>query len=211
MDDIAAAIECEIPRMRRYARVLLRNDVDADDLVQDALLRALDKAHLWQRGTDLRAWLLTILHNQYVNGVRKAVRARLHVPIEAAMSMGCPASQLDSVELSDLKIAIDDLPGEQRAVVLFIGLQGMSYDEVTAIMSVPVGTVRSRLSRAREALRERLDAPERTTAAKKAADAHRAATARLAPGPVPPRPRRARHCPAGSVPAQRGVGLHPAQ
>jgi hypothetical protein len=72
--DIYRNIEAEIPRLRRYARALARDVAAADDLVQDCLARALGKLHLWQEGTDLRAWLFTILHNQYVNQVRRAVR-----------------------------------------------------------------------------------------------------------------------------------------
>jgi RNA polymerase sigma-70 factor (ECF subfamily) len=161
MDAICTLIEQEIPRMRRYARALLRNPVDADDLVQDAVVRALDKAHLWQPGTDLRAWLFTILHNQYVNSVRKSARSGPQLPIEAAATIGRAASQLASIELGDLKMAIERLPDEQRSVLLLVGLEGMSYDEVAQILKIPVGTVRSRLSRAREALRSELDAPER--------------------------------------------------
>ena len=74
MADIHRSIEVEIPRLRRYARALTRDVVAADDLVQDCLARALGKLHLWEEGTDLRAWLFTILHNQYVNQVRRAVR-----------------------------------------------------------------------------------------------------------------------------------------
>jgi RNA polymerase sigma-70 factor (ECF subfamily) len=169
MEDVRTLIEQEIPRMRRYARALLRNPVDADDLVQDTLLRALAKADLWERGTDLRAWLFTILHNQYVNAVRKSARSGTQLPIEAAATVGRAASQLAAIELHDLRTAIERLPGEQRSVLLLVGLEGMSYDEVAHILQIPVGTVRSRLSRAREALRMQLDAPERRPMMRQAA------------------------------------------
>src|ERR1700732_30392 len=161
MDDVTSLIEAQIPRLRRYARALLRNPVDADDLVQETLLRALTKAHLWERGTDLRAWLFTMMHNQYVNFVRASARSGHQVSVDVIAEFGRPGSQMAALELGELKTAIDRLPEEQRAVLLLIGLEGMGYDETPTIMSVPVGTVRSRLSRARETLRQMLDAPER--------------------------------------------------
>lgn len=161
MTDMRPMIEKEIPRLRRYARALVRNQDNADDLVQDTLLRALSKIHLWQPGTDLRAWLFTLMHNQYVNFVRRAVREGTQTPIDAAIDLGHAASQHVSLQLRDLKAALDRLPDEQRAVVLLIGLEGMRYEEVAEILGVPVGTIRSRLSRAREALRQMMDEPNR--------------------------------------------------
>jgi len=152
--DIYRNIEAEIPRLRRYARALARDVAAADDLVQDCLARALGKLHLWQEGTDLRAWLFTILHNQYVNQVRRAVREGAAVGLSETepMLMRAP-HQGKSLELRDLERAIAKLPEEQRAVILLVGLEGMRYEEVAEVLDVPVGTVRSRLSRGREALR----------------------------------------------------------
>src|ERR687888_980502 len=99
MNDIRPLIANEIPRLRRYARALVRNQETADDLVQDTLVRALSKIHLWQPGTDLRAWLFTLMHNQYVNLVRKSVREGSHCSIEAAYDLGKPASQGDNLAL----------------------------------------------------------------------------------------------------------------
>ena len=161
MTDIRPLIENEIPRLRRYARALVRNQDNADDLVQDTLLRALSKIHLWQPGTDLRAWLFTLMHNQYVNFVRRAVREGSQTSIDAAIDLGHAANQQVSLQLRDLRNALDKLPDEQRTVVLLIGLEGMRYEEVAEILGVPVGTIRSRLSRAREALREMMDEPNR--------------------------------------------------
>jgi RNA polymerase sigma-70 factor, ECF subfamily len=147
-------IEAEIPRLRRYARALTRDANTADDLVQDCLARALGKLHLWQEGTDLRAWLFTILHNQHVNHIRRVVREGAAVGLsenEPLLSRG--PQQGRRLELRDLERAIAKLPEEQRSVILLVGLEGMRYEEVAAVLDVPVGTVRSRLSRGREALR----------------------------------------------------------
>jgi RNA polymerase sigma-70 factor, ECF subfamily len=152
--DIHRSIEAEIPRLRRYARALARDVASADDLVQDCLARALGKIHLWQEGTDLRAWLFTILHNQYVNQVRRAVREGAAVGLSETEPMLTRAPhQGKSLELRDLERAIAKLPEEQRSVILLVGLEGMRYEEVADVLGVPVGTVRSRLSRGRDALR----------------------------------------------------------
>ena len=154
MPDTQRDIEAEIPRLRRYARALTRDVVTADDLVQDCLTRALGKLHLWQEGTDLRAWLFTILHNQYVNHIRRSVREGAAVAFnESEPSLSRAPQQAKRLELRDLERAVAKLPAEQRSVVLLVGLEGMQYEEVAAVLGVPVGTVRSRLSRGREALR----------------------------------------------------------
>ena len=154
MADTYHAIEAEIPRLRRYARALTRDVVSADDLVQDCLTRALGKLHLWQDGSDLRAWLFTILHNQYVNHIRRAVREGAAVALNETEPMLSRAPQQGKrLELRDLERAINQLPEEQRSVILLVGLEGMRYEEVAAVLDVPVGTIRSRLSRGREALR----------------------------------------------------------
>jgi RNA polymerase sigma-70 factor, ECF subfamily len=129
--------------------------VAADDLVQDCLVRGVAKQqHLWQDGTDLRAWLFTILHNQFVNNVRRGVREGTAVPVrEIEPSLIRASNQEKRLALRDLDRALAQLPEEQRAVILLIGLEGMSYEAAAEVIGVPVGTVRSRLSRGREALR----------------------------------------------------------
>jgi RNA polymerase sigma-70 factor (ECF subfamily) len=155
MTDIRPRIAAEIPRLRRYARSLTRDVAAADDLVQDCLTRALAKVHLWQEGTDLRAWLFTILHNQYVNQVRRAVREGTAVALSDAEPVLTSApSQGKRLELRDLERALAKLPQEQRSALLLVGMEGMRYEEVADILAVPVGTIRSRLSRGREALRQ---------------------------------------------------------
>jgi RNA polymerase sigma-70 factor (ECF subfamily) len=156
MDDIGQLIGAEIPRLRRYARALLRDKDRADDLVQDTILRGLDNIHLFRSGTDLRAWLFTIMHNQYVNSVRRSVRQGEKIVAEK-LPLASPAPQLLNLELRDLERAIARLPDEQRITLLLIGLEGMKYEEVAQICDVPVGTVRSRLHRAREELRSMME------------------------------------------------------
>jgi RNA polymerase sigma-70 factor (ECF subfamily) len=158
MNDFARLLEVEIPRLRRYARALTRDVARADDLVQSCLTRAVAKQHLWQPGTDLRAWLFTILHNQHVNDVRRSVREGVNVAVEEMAPMLTVQSNAIAVlQLRDLEAAIARLPQEQRQVILLVGLEGMRYEEVAAILGVPVGTVRSRLSRGRDQLRRLMD------------------------------------------------------
>jgi RNA polymerase sigma-70 factor, ECF subfamily len=164
MTDIQHMIEAEIPRMRRYARALVRDVEGADDLVQESLARALAKRHLWQDGTNLRAWLFTILHNQHVNQIRRSIRVGTTVDIDDAASLlGLPASQDKRLELRDLDRALGRLAAEQRTVILLVGLEGMLYTDIAALLGVPVGTVRSRLSRGRQELRRLMGGRQRIT------------------------------------------------
>jgi RNA polymerase sigma-70 factor (ECF subfamily) len=154
MDDLAHQISEQMPRLRRYARALLRSEVEADDLVQECVLRALSKRHLWQEGTDLRAWLFTILHNLYVNHVRRSAREGLSLDVSNIdKETGHFPGQDKRLELRDLDRALARLPDEQRTVIFLIGLEGMDYATAAKVVGVPVGTVRSRLSRGREELR----------------------------------------------------------
>lgn len=162
MVDFHCLVEQEIPRLRRYARALTRNADRADDLVQETLVRAIAKAHLWQPGTDLHAWLFTIMHNQYVNVVRRASRDEHNVDIEQlSTSLIAAADPTAARQLRELEQALGCLPGEQREVILLVGLEGMSYETAAEILNMPVGTVRSRLSRGRDALRRLMGLPER--------------------------------------------------
>src|SRR3954471_16147503 len=134
MNDFARLLEVEIPRLRRYARALTRDVSRADDLVQSCLTRAVAKQHLWQPGTDLRAWLFTILHNQHVNDIRRAVREENNVSIDdIARAAAVQANAMDVLALRDLEAALAKLPGEQRQVILLVGLEGMRYEEVAVI------------------------------------------------------------------------------
>ena len=140
-----------IPRLRRYARALVGDRASADDLVQDTLERAWAKLHLYRSGTDLRAWLFTVMHNVHVNKVR-ATRVTDTLDDELP-ELAQRASQGDALLVRDLDRAIARLPAEQRAVLLLVTLEEMSYEDVARALGIPIGTVMSRLSRAREKLR----------------------------------------------------------
>jgi RNA polymerase sigma-70 factor (ECF subfamily) len=161
MSDFDRLLEEQIPRLRRYARALTRNIERADDLVQDTLVRALVKQNHWQTGTNLRAWLFTLMHNQNVNNSRHSIREDQMVDITATNLLAATTDPTASRQLFELDRALDQLTQEQRQVILLVGLEEYSYEETAAILKVPVGTVRSRLSRGRDQLRRLLDLPER--------------------------------------------------
>src|SRR6202047_1981891 len=166
MTEFNGLVERELPRLRRYARALTRSADRADDLVQETLLRAISKSHLWQTGTDIRTWLFTIMHNHYVNMVRRAMRGEATVDIEQmSSSLIAITDPTASSQLRELEQSLGRLPGEQREVILLVGLEGMSYETAAKILSVPVGTVRSRLSRGRDALRRLMGLPEKAARA----------------------------------------------
>ena len=159
MSEFTDILESEIPKLRRSARALTRDPVRADDLVQSALVRAITRQHLWQPGTNLRAWLFTILHHQNINDVRRSLREGDGIPVDhvALVDVCNPTAAL---QIRDLDRAIAALPSGQRQVILLIGLDGMRYEDVGRILKVPVGTGRSRLSRGRETLRRLIDVGE---------------------------------------------------
>jgi RNA polymerase sigma-70 factor (ECF subfamily) len=153
MNDADSIVEL-IPRLRRYARALAGDRVAADDLVQDTLERAWSKFHLYRRGTDLRAWLFTVMHNVYVNQLRAA---RPAAPLEEDMpELAQAARDTDGLVLRDLDLAIRRLPPDQREVLLLVALEDMSYEAAAGTLGIPIGTVMSRLARAREKLRAML-------------------------------------------------------
>ncbi len=141
-----------VPRLRRYARALLGDRYAADDLVQDTLERAWNKFHLWRPGSDLRAWLFAIMHNVFVNQVRSR-RSEIERAMEELPAIAVRATQSDALELADVERALRGLPEEQREVLLLVAVEEMTYDEVSRALAIPIGTVMSRLSRARERMR----------------------------------------------------------
>ena len=166
MSEFHRLIEEQIPRLRRYARALTHNRDRADDLVQDTLARALIKEDLWEPGTDLRAWLFTIMHNQHVNIVRRDTRDSAVIDIErVSATLSATTDPSASRQMIELERALARLPLEQRTVILLVGLEGMSYPETAGILSIPIGTVRSRLSRGRDGLRKLLSMEDRDSQA----------------------------------------------
>lgn len=151
------AILAELPRLRRYARALVGSREAADDLVQDTLERAWLRMSHWQPGSDLRAWLLAIMHNLRIDQIRRPTLAVTPID-EEALEFPVRATQTDRIELGELEGALSCLPEEQRAVLLLVALEDMSYAEIAATLNIPAGTVMSRLARGRERLRRILDA-----------------------------------------------------
>jgi RNA polymerase sigma-70 factor (ECF subfamily) len=141
-----------IPRLRRYARALAGDQHAADDLVQDTLERAINKRHLWRPGSDLRAWLFAIMHNVFVNQLRSRQAHPEDALDEDALPAVAPADGA-RLEIRDLESALALLSPEQREVVLLVGLEQLTYAEVSHALGIPIGTVMSRLFRGRERLR----------------------------------------------------------
>lgn len=156
MEHRAALIVEQLPALRRYARALTGDAWAADDLVQDTLERACVKWRLWVVGSDLRAWLFTLMHNLYLNQRRAALVALNSVSIEDAEAE-LPAAASSSDAPLDISRCLQRLPPDQRAVLLLVVLEDMSYRDAARVLSVPLGTVMSRLSRARTRLRELME------------------------------------------------------
>jgi RNA polymerase sigma-70 factor (ECF subfamily) len=148
----AAALTAELPRLRRFARVLIRPAEAADDLVQEALMRAIAARHQFAAGSNLRAWLFVILRNAVNGELRRRQRATL-LPEEAGRAFGISGGQEERAAVRDVAMAFARLPRPQREALWLVVVEGLDYAEAARVLHVPVGTVRSRLSRAREALR----------------------------------------------------------
>jgi len=147
-------IEALVPSLRRYARALTQDAALADDLVQDCLERALSRFALWRRGSNLRAWLFTILRNVWLDEVRRRRSQPDMVALDDAAMAGLPPGQMHAMAVRDLAAGLAQLNPEQREVVLLVGLEGMSYAEVAEVTGVPMGTVMSRLKRGRDRLHQ---------------------------------------------------------
>ena len=156
-------IEASIPALRRYAWSLLRNTDDADDLVQDCLVRALDRLAMDPKIRAVRPWLFTIMHNVFVSRWRAARRRHAMMPGDGAeiaeVSVG--PEQDGALARRDLLAGLDQLTEDQRQVLLLVSVEGLEYREVASVLGVPVGTVMSRLSRARDTLHAHLDGCKR--------------------------------------------------
>src|SRR3978361_775423 len=168
VDPASGSLVGHIPDLRRYARSLTGDAWAADDLVQDTLERACQRWQLWAAGSDLRAWLFTLMHNLFVDSARRAVRqqAGQRVDVEdVANELLSPAGVPDQV--MDLQRCLLRLPPEQREVLLLVTLQDLGYQDAARITGVPIGTVMSRIARARARLRDLMEgrAPGATSAA----------------------------------------------
>ena len=153
--DIAALL----PRLRRFGRALTRHREDADDLVQLAVERALNRSAQWQSGTRLDSWLFRIMQNAWIDELRARGRhGETFAPEEQGLQVGVSTTdtQLDAIAV---RRAVAELGDDQRAVVALVLVEGLPYKEAAEVLGIPIGTLTSRLARAREALQQRLSAP----------------------------------------------------
>ena len=151
-----------IPKLRAFALSLAAHADQADDLVQETLLKAWDHQNSFQQGTNIRAWLFTILRNAYFSQLRKRRREVEDADGDYAAGVTTPCAQEGQLDMADLRIALQQLPHDQREAVVLVGASGFSYQEVAEICGVPVGTVKSRVNRARNKLAALLGMPERS-------------------------------------------------
>jgi RNA polymerase sigma-70 factor, ECF subfamily len=158
MSDFHLLLEEQIPQLTRYASALTRDPDQASDLVEDAVIEALANPHRRRGDADIRLWLLTIVHDLRDNPFRQAA-------CDAVAPYRGPAAPLT---LSDLDRALGQLPEEQRAVILLIGLEGMSYAQTASVLRISLGTMRSRLSRGRAVLRHALGVDDTAAVARAA-------------------------------------------
>jgi RNA polymerase sigma factor (sigma-70 family) len=158
MRDMLLQVEPLIPALRRYARALVRNRATADDLVQDCLERAVRRWHQHRDG-EVRAWLFSILHNLAVDQFRKVAARGRHVAIDETSEdgFGEAAAQEHRLMYQDVLNKLARLPEEQRAVLLLVAVEDLSYADAAKALNIPVGTVMSRLSRARERLQQEIE------------------------------------------------------
>jgi RNA polymerase sigma-70 factor (ECF subfamily) len=146
-------IENQIPNLRRFARYLVRNADSADDLVQECLRRAIENIDSWQHGTNIRAWLFTILRNVYRNEVRRQKRQKEFLGRQIIQSdYSYTERQETSLLLNDIRKAMDQLAMIHREILLLVAIEGLTYEEVATLLNISIGTVKSRLSRARMSL-----------------------------------------------------------
>jgi RNA polymerase sigma-70 factor, ECF subfamily len=159
MEERKAAILAEIPRLRRYARALLRDRDSADDLVQDCLERALARLDNWRTGDNPRRWLFTIMHHLFVDQTRKTKRRAevVMLTLDDSEAMSSPAEQAESIASREIVEALQAISPERRAALVIVGIEGFSYAEAAAMLGIPAGTLMSRVARGREELRGLLD------------------------------------------------------
>jgi RNA polymerase sigma-70 factor (ECF subfamily) len=153
-------VQPHLDALRRYARVLARADHGADDLVQGALLRAYERRATFREGADLRVWLMTILHNHFIDQLRsrKTTMAREQAWAETNPGFALPDGE-HVVRLDQVRRAFLALPADQREALHLMAVEGLSVAEIATVLQIPAGTVMSRVGRARAALRLFEDGP----------------------------------------------------
>jgi RNA polymerase sigma-70 factor (ECF subfamily) len=154
-------LEENIPSLRRYSRSLLRNAADADDLVQDCLVRALERMDTLRTEDDPRPWLFTIMHSIFVNRWHRMTNSARLLSERGETDVAEAPSQEVTVQFQDVLRGLDTLPEEQRETLLLVAVEGFQYDEVAKMLDVPIGTVMSRLSRGRDKLGHFMQGRER--------------------------------------------------
>ena len=160
---ISMQIAALLPRLRRFARAITRNLADADDLAQLAIERALIHADQWQPGSSLETWVYRIMKNAWIDEIRTRVRRdRLFDAEEAGALVGDNSAQVHQQQLA-VRQAMQQLSDEHRLVVALVLIDGMSYKEAAEVLDIPIGTLTSRLARARDALQNLLTDTARTT------------------------------------------------
>ena len=146
-----------VPRLRRFARNLTHDPHDADDVVQIALERALARLDQWHRDARLDSWLFKIVRNAWIDEVRsRGRRAKIFLAEETGAEVGSDTMERESTRLS-IRSAMDRLPEDQRSVVSLVLVEGLPYKEAADVLDIPIGTLTSRLARAREALQASLE------------------------------------------------------
>lgn len=159
MDEKRAAILAELPRLRRYARALLRDPDAADDLVQDSVERALQRIDNWRTGDNPRRWLFTIMHHIFVDQLRRVRRRGETVPLaaEAEPAFAMQPTQMESLQAREVLDALQTIAPDRRSALVLVAVEGMSYAEAATVLGIPAGTLMSRIARGREELRVELE------------------------------------------------------
>lgn len=153
-DDFEELLVAHIPKLRAFARSFVSDSAAADDLVQETMIKAWKAQKSFDPGTNMRAWLFTILRNNFLNDVRRKKREVEDIDEKLANAIRTGPRQLAAIELNDLNEILKDLPHDQREALILVSVEGLSYKEVAEISQCAIGTVKSRVGRARQRLSE---------------------------------------------------------
>lgn len=165
LEDFKAQMVALIPALRGFARGLCRDRTLADDLVQEAMMRAWASRHTFTPGTNFRAWMFMILRNHYFSGSKKRARYTVWDPEAAERILVQEPTQESGLHVDDVMGAIHRLPDQQREILLLVAGAGLSYEEAAAVTGANIGTVKSRLNRGRAAVKALIDGPNAHAAA----------------------------------------------